>query len=173
MVHRILPEFVNLGNDELQINSGASFTTLTTAGTGTTCTVTFATQLNRPFTVGDSIKVTGVTPNSYNGVHTITAAGINSVSWAGSATGSQTVAGIVATNLIGNLTVTLEGANSVGQAAQSVNSGTISSDTDTPWMQYDQNAYRVNSVEMNNSSSQQIWMVNAITWQYMQTEDDR
>jgi hypothetical protein len=173
MVHRILPEFVNLGNDELPINPGASFTTLTTSGTGTVATVSFATQALRPFTIGDTIEITGVTPNSYNGVHTVTAATTSTVSWLSSATGSQTVAGTVATNLIGNLTVTLEGANSVGQAAQSVNSQTMTSDTNYPWLQYNQNAYRVNSLEMSNSSNQQIWMVNAVTWQYTATEDDR
>ena len=172
MVHRILPEFVNLGNSNLQIDSGASFATLTTSGTGTTATITFASQPLRPFTVGDSIIVTGVTPNSYNGVHIITAATINSVSWLGSATGSQTVSGTVATNLIGNITVTLEAANSVGQSAQTINSQTMRSDTDSPWLQYNQNAYRVNTIEMNNSSNLQTWMINAITFQYTQTEND-
>jgi len=125
MVHRILPEFVNLSNDELPINPGASFTITGLSGTGT------------------------------------------------AATGAMTVPGTVATNLIGNLTVTLEAANSVGQAAQSVNNNTIVSNTDSPWIQYNQNAYRVNTIEMSNSSNKQIWMVNAVTWQYTQTEDDR
>ena len=173
MVHRILPEFVNLGNDELPINPGASFATLTTSGTGSVATITFATQSLRPFTIGDTIVVSGVTPNSYNGVREVTAATTSSVSYASSATGSQTVAGTVATNLIGNLTVTLAGANSVGQAPISVNSQTMASDTDYPWLQYNQNAYRVNSIKMNNSSNKQIWMVNAVTWQYTATEDDR
>jgi hypothetical protein len=173
MVHRILPEFVNLGNDELPINPGASYTTLTTSGTGSVATITFATQALRPFTIGDTIKVTGVTPNSYNGVYEVTAATTNSVSYAASASGSQTVAGTVATNLIGNLTTTLLGANSVGQAPVSVNSQTMTSNTDYPWLQYNQNAYRVNSIKMSNSSNKQIWMVNGITWQYTATEDDR
>jgi hypothetical protein len=173
MVHRILPEFVNISNDELPINPGASYTTLTTSGTGSVATITFATQALRPFTVGDTIKVTGVTPNSYNGVYEVTAATTSSVSYAASATGSQTVAGTVATNLIGNLTTTLLGANSVGQAPVSVNAQTMTSNTDYPWLQYNQNAYRVNSVKLNNSSNKQIWMVNGITWQYTETEDDR
>lgn len=173
MVHRILPEFVNLSNDELPINPGASFTITGLSGTGTTATATFATQPYKPFTIGDSIKVTGATPNSYNGVNVVTAVTLGSVSWASAATGAMTVPGTVATNLIGNLTVTLEAANSVGQAAQSVNANTITSNTDSPWIQYNQNAYRVNTIEMSNSSNKQIWMVNAVTWQYTQTEDDR
>jgi hypothetical protein len=173
MVHRILPEFVNLGNNELPINPGASYTITGLSGTGTVATATFATQPFKPFTVGDTIIVTGATPNSYNGVNVVTAVTLSSVSWASSATGSMTVAGTVATNLIGNLTVTLEAANSVGQAAQSVSANTITSDTDNPWIQYNQNAYRVNTIELSNSSNQQIWMVNGVTWQYTQTEDDR
>jgi len=173
MIHRVLPEFVNLSNDELPINPGASFTITGLSGTGTTATATFATQPYKPFTVGDSIVVTGATPNSYNGVNVVTAVTLGSVSWLSAATGAMTVPGIVATNLIGNLTVTLEAANSVGQAAQSVNNNTITSNTDSPWIQYNQNAYRVNTIELSNSSNKQIWMVNAVTWQYTQTEDDR
>jgi len=173
MVHRILPEFENLGNNELPINPGASFTITGLSGTGSTATATFETQPYKPFTIGDTIKVTGASPNSYNGVNVVTAVTLSSVSWASTATGSMTVPGTVATNLIGNITVTLEAANSVGQAAQSVNSNTIASNTDYPWIQYNQNAYRVNTVELSNSSNQQIWMVNAVTWQFTQVEDDR
>ena len=173
MVHRILPEFVNLGNNELPINPGASYTITGLSGTGSVATATFAAQPFKPFTVGDTIKVTGATPNSYNGVNVVTAVTLSSVSWASTATGSMTVAGTVATNLIGNLTVTLEAANSVGQPAQIVSANTIESDTDNPWIQYDQNAYRVNTIELGNTSNQQIWMVNAVTWQYTQTQDDR
>jgi hypothetical protein len=173
MVHRILPEFVNLSNDELPINPGASFTITGLSGTGTTATATFATQPYKPFTVGDSIIVTGATPNSYNGVNVVTAVTLGSVSWASAATGSMTVPGTVATNLIGNLTVTLEAANAVGQAAQSVNSNTITSDTNYPWIQYNQNAYRVNYIELSNSSNTDIWMCSAATWQFTQVEDDR
>jgi hypothetical protein len=173
MVHRILPEFVNLGNNELPIDPGANYTITGLSGTGATATATFAAQPFKPFTVGDTIIVSGATPNSYNGVNTVTAVTLSSVSWASTATGSMTVAGTVATNLIGDLTVTLEAANSVGQAAQTVSANTIASNTDNPWIQYNQNAYRVNSVNMADSSNQQIWMVNGVTWQYTQTEDDR
>ena len=173
MVHRVLPEFVNMSNNELPIDPNISFATLTTAGTGTTATITFTAQPLRPFTVGDSIVVTGVTPNSYNGVSTVTDADLDSVSYDSAATGAMTKAGTVATNLIGEITITLEGANSVGQQLQSINSQSISSDTDQPWMQYNQNSFRVNNVEISNESNKQIWMVSALTWQYTATEDDR
>jgi hypothetical protein len=91
----------------------------------------------------------------------------------GNNAGPQTLSGTVSTNLIGELSITLKGANSVGQAPTSVNTELIRSDTEYPWMQYNQNAYRVNSVNMADSSNQQIWMVTGITWQYTQVEDDR
>lgn len=72
----------------------------------------------------------------------------------------------------GNLTVGIEGANSVGGSRTVVSSSSITVDTDYPWIQFNQNAYRVNSVELSNSSNVAIWMCNAITWQYTQVEDD-
>jgi len=172
LVHRILPEFVNLNNNEVPI-SAASFTTLTASTDGTYNTVTFAEQESAPFNSGDTILIENVSPNGFNGVKTVTTCTTTSVSWLGTTAGPQTLSGTVSTNLIGDLSVTLKGANSVGQAPASVNTGVISSDTEYPWMQYNQNAYRVNSVNMSNSSNQQIWMVTGITWQYTQVEDDR
>jgi len=172
MVHRILPEFVNLNNNEVPI-SAASFTTLSASTDGTYNTVTFAEQESAPFNTGDTILIQNVSPNGFNGVKTVTTCTTTSVSWLGTVAGPQTLSGTVSTNLIGELDVTLLGANSVGQAPASVNTGTIRSDTEYPWMQYNQNAYRVNSVKMADSSNQQIWMVTGITWQYTQVEDDR
>ena len=172
MAHRILPEFVNLNNNEIPI-SAASFETLSASTDGVYNTLTFATQEGPPFNIGDTILVQDVAPNGFNGVKTVTGCTNSSVSWLGNNAGPQTLSGTVSTNLIGELSITLKGANSVGQAPQSVNTGVIRSDTDTPWMQYNQNAYRVNSVKLADSSNQQIWMVTGITWQYTQVEDDR
>jgi hypothetical protein len=54
----------------------------------------------------------------------------------------------------------------------------MSTDTDYPWVQINQNAHRVNSIEIKNpidadATPGTIWMVNSITWQYTETEDDR
>lgn len=73
----------------------------------------------------------------------------------------------------GNLSVKIQGSNSVGQVPQSNIEHTIKLNTDNPWMQIDQNAYRVNSIEISNTSSTDVWMVTATTWQYTQVEDDR
>jgi hypothetical protein len=79
----------------------------------------------------------------------------------------------VDTDQIGNIQVTIEGANSVGQAPQSSTAITMATNTDTPWTQINQNAYRVNSLILGNSSNSTIWQCSATTWQFTQTEDDR
>jgi hypothetical protein len=43
----------------------------------------------------------------------------------------------------------------------------------SPWAQINQNAYRVNSLELTNTSNADIWMCSATTWQFTQVEDDR
>ena len=79
----------------------------------------------------------------------------------------------------GNVTITIEGANSVGSAPTAKTPITIPIDAngnvngDNPWAQINQNAFRVNTIDITNSSNTTIWMCNATTWQYTQTEDDR
>jgi hypothetical protein len=78
----------------------------------------------------------------------------------------------------GNVTVTIKGANSVGSAPSSSIGVTIPVDADgiagaNPWAQINQNAFRVNTIELSNSSNNDIWMCSATTWQVTQVEDDR
>jgi hypothetical protein len=82
----------------------------------------------------------------------------------------------------GNITVTIKGANSVGSAPSDRNGGiiavTIPIDADgsqnkNPWAQINQNAFRVNTIELSNSSNNTVWMCSATTWQVTQVEDDR
>jgi hypothetical protein len=61
----------------------------------------------------------------------------------------------------------------VGSAPAAVTGITMAIDTTQPWTQINQNSHRVNSIELSNSSSTNIWMCSATTWQYAQTEDDR
>jgi|DEB19_MinimDraft_3_1074340.scaffolds.fasta_scaffold13059_2 hypothetical protein len=80
--------------------------------------------------------------------------------------------------LVGNVYVTVEGANSVGQTPQQVTGTSKSTDTDYPWMQINQNAHRVNSLEIkspigDDATPGTIWMCNAVTWQFTEVEDDR
>lgn len=73
----------------------------------------------------------------------------------------------------GSISIKLQGANSVGQEPQSTLSIGVALDGDNPWAQFNQNAYRVNTVEIGNTSSTSIWSCAAMTWQFTQTEDDR
>jgi hypothetical protein len=78
----------------------------------------------------------------------------------------------------GNITVTIEGANSVGSEATAKTPVTIpvdanGSDSKNPWAQINQNAFRVNTLELSNTSNNDIWMCSATTWQFTQVEDDR
>lgn len=76
------------------------------------------------------------------------------------------------TNL-GNVTVTLEGAGSVGAVPTSKPVVTMATNTESPWCQFNQNAYRVNNIEISNTSNNSVWMCTATTWQFTQVEDDR
>jgi hypothetical protein len=78
----------------------------------------------------------------------------------------------------GNITVTIEGANSVGSSPTAKTPVTIPIDADgsqnkNPWAQINQNAFRVNTIELSNSSNNSVWMCSATTWQVTQVEDDR
>jgi len=80
------------GNTQVITTTGAS-------STGGTSTITFATQTSAPFVVGQSITVSGVTPNGFNGAWTVTACTTTSVSFSGSTAGPQTVAGFVSSQV--------------------------------------------------------------------------
>jgi len=77
--------------------------------------------------------------------------------------------------LKGNVLVQIEGSNSVGQGTQSTVGVVVATDTDTPWAQINQNAYRVNSIEITSdpTTPSTIWLCSATTWQFTQVEDDR
>jgi hypothetical protein len=79
---------------------------------------------------------------------------------------------------LGNITVTIEGANSVGSIPTQKTPVTLAVDANgnngaNPWAQINQNSFRVNSIELSNSSNAHIWMCSATTWQVTQVEDDR
>jgi hypothetical protein len=77
--------------------------------------------------------------------------------------------------LIGNVKFKIEGANSVGQAPLFQVSQALSTDTDYPWVQINQNAHRVDSIEITNdiSTPDTVWMCTTLTYQYVEVEDDR
>lgn len=73
----------------------------------------------------------------------------------------------------GNVTITIEGATSVASAPDVKTPVTKPIDTSEPWYQIDQNAYRVNNIEISNSSNNSVWMCTSTSWQITQVEDDR
>jgi hypothetical protein len=73
----------------------------------------------------------------------------------------------------GNLTVTIAGAQSVGGNITTISAANIQVATDYPWMQFNQNSSRSNSVLLQNSSNVHIWMCNTISYQFTPVEDDR
>ena len=75
--------------------SSLSLVTTSATGTGTTATLGFATLAYVPFTIGQSITVSGINPTGYNGTHTVTACSTSSVSFASTTTGAQTVSGVI------------------------------------------------------------------------------
>lgn len=73
----------------------------------------------------------------------------------------------------GNITVELGGANSVGSAATFKPAVVIAIDSDYPWVQIDQNAYRVNSIRVSSDSISDDWTLTSLNWQFIPTEDSR
>ena len=173
MVHRILPEVVNLNNNELPIDPSISLATTSAVGDGVECTISFAAQLVAPFNVGDTIVVAGTNNVTFNGIQTVSDCTTTTVKFLTVSTATATVQGTVSTNLVGSIGIQLEGANSVGQTPQQTTAVTMTTNTDSPWCQFSNNAYRVNSIEISNSSIYNIWHCSATSWQYTQTEDDR
>ena len=74
---------------------------------------------------------------------------------------------------IGGVAITIEAANSVGQTPQAITTVAVPTNTDNPWAQIDQNAFRVNSLTLSNESNLNTWLCSATTWQYTEVEDDR
>jgi hypothetical protein len=108
--------------------TGLNLITNAASGNGTTATLTFATRAVAPFTVGQSITVSGVMPSGYNGTYTVTGCTTSTVSYANATTGSQTVAGtIVFTNPVypsfTRNTATLTNASSFTPSGFSITSG--------------------------------------------------
>ena len=73
----------------------------------------------------------------------------------------------------GNVDVTIGGALSVGQTPTFKPTVEFDIDGDSPWVQIDQNDFRVNSIKVEQSSTTDAWQMTAINWQITITEDAR
>jgi hypothetical protein len=74
---------------------------------------------------------------------------------------------------VGNITVTVGGSDAVGSAATFKPDVTMPINTANPWVQINQNAFRVNSVKISNASTTDTWQCAAINWQFTPTQDAR
>lgn len=80
-------QYLGVGNETVYLPTTAA------SGDGTTATLTFSGT--HDFSPNDTIVVSGVTPTGYNGSYTVTATTANTVSFASSTTGAQTIAGYI------------------------------------------------------------------------------
>ena len=72
-----------------------AITTATASASSGTATLTFADQGTAPYSLGQTIIVSGVAPLAYNGAYIVTACTATSVSYVSAGTGSQTQAGTI------------------------------------------------------------------------------
>jgi len=79
----------------------------------------------------------------------------------------------IQTTATGNITVAIGGANSVGQTPTFKPAVTIPVATDNPWTQINQNSYRINTLEISNTSNVDTWLCSAVSVQMTQTQDAR
>jgi len=73
----------------------------------------------------------------------------------------------------GNVDITIGGSLSVGQTPTFKPTVEFDIDGDNPWVQIDQNDYRVNTIKVEQSSTTDAWQMTAINWQITITEDAR
>jgi len=129
------------------VNSNVNSLTITAAsGSGSTVTLTYATQASNPYTVGQQITVTGVSPSGYNGTYTVTAVSTTQVQFASAYTtayvsggtviglfGAQTFIPVITVNAKGLITAitntaistTLSLAGTSGTGSVNLNGGTL------------------------------------------------
>ena len=79
----------------------------------------------------------------------------------------------VPTTGTGNITITVGGSNSVGSDPTFKPPVTIPVATDNPWTQINQNAYRINTLEIGDTSNVNTWLCSAVSVQMTQTQDNR
>jgi len=87
-------------------STNLSIATTGASGNGTTATITFTRQNLVPFALGDTITVSGMVPNSFNGAFVVTAVTNSSVSFASHAIGPQTHAGTITGNSLSGISLT-------------------------------------------------------------------
>lgn len=73
----------------------------------------------------------------------------------------------------GNVDITIGGANSVDSTPTYQATETMVIDTNDPWVQIDQNEYRVITMQIGTTSSTDSWQLSAANWQVTVVQDTR
>ena len=73
------------------------------SGNGTTATLTFDEQAEVPYQIGDMLRVQGIVPAGYNGLHRVTNCTTTSVSYASTVTSPLEVPGVIGTKTMGSM----------------------------------------------------------------------
>jgi hypothetical protein len=76
-------------------------------------------------------------------------------------------------NTATNININIGGSNSTGQTPTLLGNVNMNIDTNNPWTQITQNAFRLNSVEINTTTSDSQYAVTALNWQFTPTQDQR
>jgi hypothetical protein len=69
--------------------------------------------------------------------------------------------------------INIGGSNSTGQTPTLLGNVSMSINTNNPWTQFNQNAFRLNTIEVNTTSSDSQWELSAMNWQFTPTQDQR
>ena len=76
-------------------------------------------------------------------------------------------------NGVGNITITVGGSDAVGKDPTFKEPVELEINTNDPWTQINQNAFRINSLVLSNSSTTDTWQCAAVNWQFTPTQDAR
>ena len=71
----------------------------------------------------------------------------------------------------GNVDITVGGANAVGDTPTFKSTQTVDIQTENPWVQIDQNEYRVITVEIGANNTSNTWQMSAANWQVTVVQD--
>ena len=82
-----------ISNSIVVPTAGNYLATTAASGSGSSATLTFATQASAPYSIGQVISVQGMTPTGYNGYWTVTNCTTSTVTFTNSTVGNQSVAG--------------------------------------------------------------------------------
>jgi len=76
-------------------------------------------------------------------------------------------------NTAATINIDVGGSNSTGQTPSLLGNVTMAINTNNPWTQFKQNAFRLNTIEVNTTTTDSQWAMTAVNWQFTPTQDQR